>query len=301
MVPNSSGSALPDPAETPASSMACICCHAVASFGLPRHGYATCRSCGLKRNEPFPSLEEINRHYAERSSGGNYNLETMAAFDRFRKEVYRHAFERIVPYIPGGVRGRNILDVGCFSGLSLQVIQEHGATAFGVELQEDAARLASARSPGRVASCDICQALPFEEKFSAVTLTDVIEHLHDPLLALRSLAASMEPGGVMLLTTPNTHSLVARLLGSLWPSYCPIHHLYLFHPASIAALLKPAGVELISCRSLWKTYCLGYVVWLMPTLSPTLGRILRFVPGFLRGIILPFNGGEMIVLARRRS
>lgn len=225
----------------------------------------------------------------------------METFDRFRKAVYRRAIEQLLKSCPAGLKNKNVLDVGCFTGLSLEVIQENGAIAYGIELQAEAARLAEAKSPGRVRSADICAPLPFPEKFAAVTMTDVVEHLRDPLAALESLGQSMENGGLLLVTTPNTGSVVAHVLGRYWPSRCPIHHLYLFNPSNLGLLLEQAGFEIVRSAPLWKTYSLEYVVWLLPSLSPALGRVARFIPKFMQKLVLPFNGGEMLIVARKRS
>lgn len=277
----------------------CICCKQEGTYGVPRWGYATCRVCGLERNDPFPTIEEIVQHYEGRAEGGNYNIEAISVFDSFRKGVFRSGFERLQACVPGALKGQPVLDVGCFTGLSLEVIRDAGAVPFGIELQQDAAKIAEQKFPGRVFSCDICRELPFHERFAAVTLTDVLEHLHDPLLALLTLRESMVEGGHILFTTPNSASVVAKLMGKYWFSRCPIHHIYLFNPANVTKLLNRAGFEVVEIRPLTKRLSLEYVGWIIPKLSPSLGWVMKLVPKAIQKVVLPLRGGEMVIVAKR--
>lgn len=286
--------------ESYRDARACPGCGAEQSFSEPNNGYARCGSCGVLQNQPFPTDDDIIAHYLQTSTSGNYAVKAISVFDSIRKNAYRNAIQKLQTTNGGTLRGKNVLDVGCFTGLSLEVLQEEHAVPFGIELQEEAAQIAAAKFPGRVQSCDICHKLPFRESFAAITLTDVIEHLSDPLAALQSLAGALDAGGHILFTTPDTGSLVARLLGPLWPSRCPVHHIYLFNRANIARLLDRADFEIVHCSPLWKRYSLDYVIWIMPNLSPALGKVVQLIPRWARKLVLPLNGGEMLVVARKR-
>lgn len=96
--------------------------------------------------------------------------------------------------------------------------------------------------------------MPFGERFAALTMTDVLEHLHDPPAALRSLSAALADDGLLMLTTPNTDSPIAKLLGRHWPSYCAIHHIYLFNPKNASMLLERLGFTVLSVLPLAKRY-----------------------------------------------
>ena len=51
--------------------------------------------------------------------------------------------------------------------------------------------------------------------YGAVVLADVLEHLDDPVGALRQIAALLPPGGVTLIVTPDPASRTARLAASV--------------------------------------------------------------------------------------
>lgn len=77
----------------------------------------------------------------------------------------------------------------------------------------------------------------------AIVLWHVFEHLAQPLELLRAAAASLEPGGVLLIAVPNPAAFQLRVLGARWPHLDAPRHLQLV-PA--ATLVRVAGAEGLS-------------------------------------------------------
>ena len=92
--------------------------------------------------------------------------------------------------------------------------------------------------------------LPFEaDAFDLVVLADVLEHLADPLAALRRAAGWCRPGGAVLISVPNVAHWVARLtlLRGRWPAHdsgtFDSSHLRWFDRDAVATLLRDAGLR----------------------------------------------------------
>jgi 2-polyprenyl-3-methyl-5-hydroxy-6-metoxy-1,4-benzoquinol methylase len=97
----------------------------------------------------------------------------------------------------------------------------------------------------------------------AILLFNLIEHVHHPVATLERLAASLSPNGRMLVKTPNTDSLDARLFRNRsWGGYhCP-RHWVLFDPDSFTATAARAGLrvenlELTQGAPFWAVSCFG--------------------------------------------
>jgi SAM-dependent methyltransferase len=85
----------------------------------------------------------------------------------------------------------------------------------GIELSQYASEYARTRLGLSVHTGTVEDADFPTEYFDVITLWDVLEHLPDPMKALRILWRWLKPEGLLLLNTPNLDSLDARVFGVL--------------------------------------------------------------------------------------
>ena len=79
----------------------------------------------------------------------------------------------------------------------------------------------------RASSRAALENLPDDGLFDVVSAFDLIEHVPDPRAFLRDCAGRLKPGGVLLISTPDTDHLLRFVMGSRWPMLQPMQHLYL--------------------------------------------------------------------------
>jgi SAM-dependent methyltransferase len=138
-----------------------------------------------------------------------------------RRCWHRQKFERVIAALPEGP-GRSILDIGCFAGTFLGMIPpERFARQLGVDIIPKQIAWATERygAPHR-AFCvipDLAALAAIDERFDAITLIEVLEHLDAPEIreVLHQVARLLRPGGKFLMTTPNyasTWPILERLL-----------------------------------------------------------------------------------------
>ncbi len=77
-----------------------------------------------------------------------------------------------------------------------------------------------------------------------LSLTHVIEHVHDPVDLLRECGRVLRPGGRMMVETPNAESSGHRLFGIAWHGLDAPRHLYLFSPTSLLVCAQKAGLQI---------------------------------------------------------
>jgi len=118
--------------------------------------------------------------------------------------------------------------------------------------------------------------------FDVVTCIEVIEHTLEPREVVTEISRLLKPEGLLLLTTGNMHSPVARMRGFHF-SYCvPEVHISLFNPKLLENVYRECGLEPRYFR-----YSGVIRFKILKSLGPRLGknRIAAFVAG-LRPVTL---------------
>lgn len=199
------------------------------------------------------------------------------------------------------VRTGRVLDVGCGSGYDTLELMQSGANVVGIDLSERALRQAASADVSSVRATPL--AYPFaDETFDVVVMSQVLEHLTDPLAALESTRRILRPGGKLLVLAPNSRSLQRRVFGSRWVNWHLPYHLWHFDAQSATRLIERAEFRvtrastvspgewlLLSCGLRWRRLRgIGQ--------HRTLSRLIRFAaaPG-LRLIDL-LGRGDCLVL-----
>jgi 2-polyprenyl-3-methyl-5-hydroxy-6-metoxy-1,4-benzoquinol methylase len=152
---------------------------------------------------------------------------------------------------------KRVLEVGCANGYITKVLAERGCTVVGIELDAEAAAVAE-KWAERVVVGDLDGRTLWEEldgeQFDAITFGDVLEHLRDPLAALRSAVRYLKPSGIVAISVPNVaHGDVRMaLLQGKFP-YSPWGlldhtHVRFFTKESLRAMVKEAGLVTVETR-----------------------------------------------------
>jgi len=119
---------------------------------------------------------------------------------------YKLVLEHLVP-----VEGKRILEVACGRGGFAKLLATRGAVVSGADFSETALRIARNRISQNgggifhihLARADV-QQLPYaDQSFDIIISCETLEHLPQPLQALKEMARVCRPGGLLYLTTPN--------------------------------------------------------------------------------------------------
>ncbi len=102
-------------------------------------------------------------------------------------------------------KGLMVLDVGCGTGvLGAYLKKEQGCTVYGIEINEAAFNYAKNNLDDVIHANVETVDLPYSnDQFDVVVMGDVLEHLVNPVSALKKIFEKVKPGGEILITVPN--------------------------------------------------------------------------------------------------
>lgn len=150
--------------------------------------------------------------------------------------------------LPAETSGRCFLDVGCGAGARLDRAAQLGWVTYGLDLGERAVAAAAGR--GHRVAVGSAEHLPFPTaSMHLVMMSHVLEHLADPLQALREARRVLAPEGLLSVAVPNFGSGTARLYGEHWRALDVPRHLQHFTPQTLRQAATQAGLRVRSLHT----------------------------------------------------
>ena len=243
-----------------------------------KHGLCLhrCRACGLVYVDPRPDNQSVQRMYdANYFQGGGftcYGYRDYAALGQLKALTFR----RWIQDLGALCRPGTLLDVGCATGLMLDVARDAGWRASGLDVSEYA--VAQARQRGHTVYCGMAgeTELPVRD-FDAILMLDLPEHTPEPARQFAWAVTYLRPGGLLYIVTPDAGSLSARLQGKAWPHMKPREHLCLFTRRAMTLAAGSAGLRVVSIRSATKAMTIAHLATELCETNPGVGRLLGLV------------------------
>ena len=137
-----------------------------------------------------------------------------------------------------------ILDIGCGDGSFICKAKEYFVCT-GIEISDYLASLARKHSGVKVITGNFINAEFKSEEYDGVTLISLLEHLDDPLQAVKKCFEFLRQGGVLLIKTVNYNCLNRKIKKELWTGFRPPDHVVYFNPSNLELLLKKTGFKKI--------------------------------------------------------
>lgn len=148
--------------------------------------------------------------------------------------------DRDVRHLPTPHLGAKLLDIGCGSGAFVRRALSLGYVAEGLEFDGQAVAAAVGGGlPVRQGALPNT-GLP-EASYDVVILSQVIEHLHEPLATFKEIYRLLKPGGLLWLATPNMDAPGHVRFGPDWRGLEPPRHLVLFSAQALELGLEKSG------------------------------------------------------------
>lgn len=162
-----------------------------------------CGNCGAGFADGVPTQRELDRYYADRSKytyshvGGEESPYDFRRFETIAKQLE--------PHLPS--KDARILDIGCATGGLLAVLRRLGySNVVGSDPSPACAEAARRLHGIEVHTLTLSEHSGWDERFDAVLLVGVLEHLREVRAAVRMAARLLRPSGVLYCAQPDVEA-----------------------------------------------------------------------------------------------
>ncbi len=218
----------------------CCLCDGPMRPRFCRHGHAIveCGACGhrcVAMDIPDDHVRRVyGPEYFKGGKAGYADYLDEAALLKARGQFYG---EVLRGFLPPGAR---VLDVGCAAGLVADGVRLCGYEVEGVEPSPGMAAHARDRL-GLTVHVRRFEDFVADRPYDAVLMLQVLAHFVLPAAAVRTAAAALRPGGLLVIETWDRESRTARLFGRFWHEYSPPSILHWFRRVEVRALCSRCG------------------------------------------------------------
>jgi 2-polyprenyl-3-methyl-5-hydroxy-6-metoxy-1,4-benzoquinol methylase len=212
------------------------------------YAFVRCQNCGLVYQDPQPVLGELRERYNQEyfeyefdNEANFFNLMLLGMKDiGFDPAAWQSSDATSTT--------RTFLDIGCATGRLLQHMRENGWSVRGVDLTPESAAYGREHRDLDIFAGTLEEAALPTHSQSVIHFSHLIEHVPNPKSFLQEVARVLEPGGLVLVTTPNVRGFQARLFGNQWRQAIA-DHTYLFDKKTIRQSLLDAGLTPTNLRT----------------------------------------------------
>ena len=136
-----------------------------------------------------------------------------------------------------------IIEAGSGLGYLTYALNTEGYKALGIDISQDAVEKAIKKFGSNYLCANIYEyAKKHQNQYDIVVLTEVIEHIEEPIEFLRSLCLMLKQGGRIILTTPNKTIYPVNVL---WATDSPPVHLWWFSETSMRYIGNTLGMNTV--------------------------------------------------------
>ncbi len=244
-----------------------------------------CEDCFSRFVFPQPSFGDIEKIY--NSSYFKNESSQTCGYDDYQKDkenIKKTAVKRLKGIEKSYLSKGKMLDVGCAFGFFLEAASERGWDVRGVDISKHAIDIASQKLGNKVKSGTLERGFYPKGYFDVVTCWDCIEHVSDPFEQIGLFSSVLKRGGLLVMSTPDVGSAVARVMGDKWMGYKDLEHLFYFSRKGLEILLRKNGFKVKKMSYIGKHVPLNLFIRRLSLYSKRASGLINFASN-----IIPLN------------
>jgi 2-polyprenyl-3-methyl-5-hydroxy-6-metoxy-1,4-benzoquinol methylase len=214
--------------------------------------YVTCDACETFFANPCPTPAHLDEYYRTSKNYEYWSKYIFPASEPARREkIFRPRVERVLKICETfAIPTRTLLEVGAGFGTFCEEMKRAAKFKRIVAVEPTPSLAENCRKRGlevierpieHLRASDI---VADGEQIDVIANFEVIEHLFSPRDFVQKCADLLSPGGIFIVTTPNSLGFDVMELGE-HSTAIDAEHVNMFHPNSLAMLLDSCGFEVI--------------------------------------------------------
>ena len=203
--------------------------------------YARCDGCGLIAQIDRPA--DLSRFYPP----GYVSVPpSLARLEQIARRT-RYQIEMVRRFVSSG----RLLEIGPGFGSFVWLAKTAGFEVDAIESDRAACDYLATQIGVRVTHSDSPESVLAASKtaYDAIVLWHALEHLPNPWATLQAAARVLNPGGLILVATPNPAAWQFGVLGPRWPHVDAPRHLWLIPLGALRRHLESLGLALVAATS----------------------------------------------------
>ena len=207
--------------------------------------------------DPLPTNEELKQFYAEKYYQNVDDLVSTYQESYSERELEHKKFEAelclysLKDHFARNFKDSSVLELGSGEGFFLKEISKNVKKFRGVDFSNFGVQKFFPELLNRFDQADIYEYIKgLTEKYDAIVLRNVIEHVPDPINLLQSLKEKVTPNGLIVFSFPNDYSVIQELSKKMgytkkdfW--FAPPDHLFYFNTNTVKIFAEKIGLRIL--------------------------------------------------------
>lgn len=192
-----------------------------------------CRKCGI--------LKTI-------ASKNNFNPKTsFSPFYEINKEKFRKLFYPVAQKLIFFKKSGDLLDIGCSSGILMEILNEKRFNVWGIEPNRQAYALAKKKFGDKIFCGTLENFLKHNKKqFDIIVYNHVLEHIEDVNKELYLIKKTLRKNGILIIGLPNTSNVIFYLRQKFWELLRPNEHIWHFSKKYVTSYLERKNYKILN-------------------------------------------------------
>ena len=191
-----------------------------------------CLNCGLLKTFPNKKFNPQITHldYYEKNK-------------KFFIKLFQPIVKKLLQFKKSGL----VLDVGCSSGIMLEILSQKNFDVYGIEINKTAYQIAAKKFPKKIFHGYLVDFLKkTSQQFDVIIYNHVFEHIKNLNQEIKLIKKVLKTDGVLVVGVPNYRNFIFFLRQKFWESLQPNEHLWHFSDQYLVNYLEKNNFKILN-------------------------------------------------------